>query len=70
MSWQSSAEYYRLINEETQARLGGLRSADCILRSVASLVGQADSAVPLFDTTRLHARRAVELALQEGPTRP
>lgn len=34
MSWQSSAEYYRLINEETRSRLGGLHSADCVLRSV------------------------------------
>jgi amino-acid racemase len=34
MSWESSAEYYRFINEETRARLGGLHSADCLLRSV------------------------------------
>ena len=34
MSWESSAEYYRLINEETRGRLGGLHSADCVLRSV------------------------------------
>jgi aspartate racemase len=34
MSWESSAEYYRLINEETRERLGGLHSADCVLRSV------------------------------------
>ena len=34
MSWESSAEYYRLINEETRARLGGRHSADCVLRSV------------------------------------
>ena len=34
MSWESSAEYYRLINEETRDRLGGLHSADCLLRSV------------------------------------
>jgi aspartate racemase len=34
MSWESSAEYYRLINEETRDRLGGLHSADCVLRSV------------------------------------
>ncbi len=30
------------------------------------LVGQGDSAVPLFDTTELHAQAAVELALAEG----
>jgi aspartate racemase len=34
MSWESSAEYYRLINEETRDQLGGLHSADCVLRSV------------------------------------
>lgn len=34
MSWESSAEYYRLINEATRTRLGGLHSADCLLRSV------------------------------------
>jgi aspartate racemase len=34
MSWESSIEYYRLVNEATRARLGGLHSADCLLRSV------------------------------------
>ena len=34
MSWESSAVYYRLINEEVRSRLGGLHSADCLLRSV------------------------------------
>ena len=34
MSWESSAEYYRLINEATRLRLSGLHSADCVLRSV------------------------------------
>jgi aspartate racemase len=34
MSWESSAEYYRLVNEATRERLGGLHSADCVLRSV------------------------------------
>jgi len=34
MSWESSAEYYRIINEATRDRLGGLHSADCLLRSV------------------------------------
>jgi aspartate racemase len=34
MSWESSAEYYRLINEEVRDRLGGHHSADCVLRSV------------------------------------
>jgi aspartate racemase len=34
MSWESSAEYYRMINEEVKRRLGGLHSAQCILYSV------------------------------------
>lgn len=34
MSWESSAHYYRLLNEEVRARLGGLHSARCILASV------------------------------------
>src|SRR6476646_4294612 len=34
MSWESSIEYYRLVNEITRERLGGLHSADCLLRSV------------------------------------
>ena len=34
MSWESSMEYYRLINEMVKARLGGLHSARCIMTSV------------------------------------
>ena len=33
MSWESSAEYYRIINELVRARLGGLRSARCLMWS-------------------------------------
>ena len=68
MSWESTLPYYRLVNEATRDRLGGLHSADCLLRSVDFteidlLVGPQDAPVPVFDTTRLHAQRAVELAL-------
>jgi aspartate racemase len=34
MSWESSAEYYRIINETTKEKLGGLHSAKLILYSV------------------------------------
>lgn len=34
MSWESSSEYYRIINEEVKLRLGGLHSAKCVLYSV------------------------------------
>jgi aspartate/glutamate racemase len=136
MSWESTAEYYRFVNEAARDRLGGLHSADCLLRSVdfapierlqregrwdeaavllaaddraivhsviydelcvgvirdesreqyrrimrdlagrgaqaillgcteiELLVGPEDSPVPVYDTTRLHAERAVELALR------
>jgi aspartate racemase len=33
MSWESSLEYYRLINEGVKAQLGGLHSAQCLLFS-------------------------------------
>jgi aspartate racemase len=34
MSWESSALYYRLLNEAVRERLGGLHSARCLLLSV------------------------------------
>jgi aspartate racemase len=34
MSWESTAEYYRLANERVRERLGGLHSADVIIVSV------------------------------------
>ena len=34
MSWESSIEYYRIINQETRRRLGGLHSAKSIMLSV------------------------------------
>ncbi|MCX6142068.1 MAG: aspartate/glutamate racemase family protein, partial [Ignavibacteriales bacterium] len=34
MSWESSLEYYRIINKTTKEKLGGLHSSQCILFSV------------------------------------
>jgi len=34
MSWESSAEYYRIINQEANRRLGGVHSAQCLMWSV------------------------------------
>jgi aspartate racemase len=34
MSWESTTEYYRLINEGVRSRLGGLHSAKCLMFSV------------------------------------
>ena len=33
MSWESSLEYYRIINQTVKRRLGGLHSARCLLHS-------------------------------------
>jgi len=34
MSWESTLEYYRIINQSVKARLGGTHSAQCLLYSV------------------------------------
>ena len=34
MSWESTAVYYRLLNEHVRASLGGLHSADILLHSL------------------------------------
>jgi aspartate racemase len=34
MTWHSTVDYYRLINEDVQTRLGGSHSARCVLYSV------------------------------------
>lgn len=33
MSWESSMEYYRILNELTRAKLGGSHSANCVMYS-------------------------------------
>jgi aspartate racemase len=58
---ESSREQYRRIMLALAER-----GAEGILfgcTEIDLLVGADDSSVPVFDTTRLHARRAVELAL-------
>jgi aspartate racemase len=34
MSWESSLQYYKIINETVKSKLGGLHSAECIMYSV------------------------------------
>lgn len=34
MSWESSAEYYRMLNETVRQRVGGLHSTKCVMVSV------------------------------------
>jgi len=60
MSWKSSAEYYRLINENVSRRLGGFHSARCLVWSFdfadIELLQRAerwdDAAVLLVDAAR------------------
>src|SRR5262249_53293757 len=60
---ESRTEYRRII--EALA----IDGAECVLfgcTEIELLVDQSDSPVPVFDTTRLHAARAVELALSSA----
>jgi aspartate racemase len=60
----SRTEYRRIIADLAD------RGAEGILlgcTEIDLLVGPQDSPVPVFDTTRLHAHRAVDLALGSGP---
>lgn len=62
MSWESSAEYYRLANELVRDRLGGLHSADCLLASVDfAPVAELQRAGRWADAGDLLAARAREL---------
>ncbi len=63
MSWESSLEYYRLVNEGVKARLGGLHSAKVVMVSVdfaevetMQMAGQWDEAARFM----IDAARQVE----------
>lgn len=51
MSWESSAEYYRIINREVQKRLGGVHSARSLMWSVD--FGEMESLQHLGDWDKL-----------------
>ncbi len=64
MSWHSSLEYYRLINEMIQKRLGGVHSARCLLYSVEFAEIDAlerqdrwDETAPIVVTAAQHLER-------------
>ena len=71
MSWESSAEYYRLANELVRERLGGLHSARCLLYSVdfadiEALQAQGrwdDAAAVLAEAARALERAGADLLL-------
>lgn len=65
MSWESTAVYYRLLNEGVRDRLGGLHSADLLLRSfdfdeIAAMQSAGDWA--RAGETLAHAARGLEAA--------
>ncbi|WP_406096394.1 aspartate/glutamate racemase family protein [Kitasatospora purpeofusca] len=65
MSWESTATYYRLLNELARDRLGGLHSAKCVLYSVDFAEVERLQAAGEWETAgRLlaDAARAVEAA--------
>src|SRR5829696_6240647 len=58
---ESSRQAYRRIMSRLVER-----GADAVIlgfTEITMLVGQEDASVPLFDTTRIHAEKAVEMAL-------
>ena len=65
MSWESSAEYYRIMNELVREEMGGLHSARCLLYSLdfAEIERlQAAGAWKQAETILVGAARALELA--------
>jgi aspartate racemase len=65
LSWESSAEYYRLINRAVRARRGGLHAANIVMHSldfapVAALQAAGDWAA--LDEAMVEASRALERA--------
>jgi aspartate racemase len=60
----ASREQYRRIMRDLADR--GAQGILLGCTEIDLLVGPHDAPVPVFDTTRLHAHRAVDLALQSG----
>ena len=58
----ASREQYRRIMDDLAER--GAQGVLLGCTEIDLLVGPQDAPVPVFDTTRLHAHRAVDLALQ------
>jgi aspartate racemase len=58
---RSRSVYLDVINDLVERGANGILLG---CTEIGLLVGPRDAEVPLFDTTRLHAQRAVELALQ------
>jgi aspartate/glutamate racemase len=69
MSWESSAEYYVYVG-----RLRDRHGLEVLVpgpddRRLVHTRSSTRNCVPVFDTTRLHAEKAVEMALESLPVR-
>ncbi|MEO0802341.1 MAG: aspartate/glutamate racemase family protein [Cyanobacteria bacterium J06642_2] len=62
---ESRQEYVRIIKQMQEA---GAEGAIAGCTEITMLIQQQHVQMPLFDTTAIHARAAVELALNVGPT--
>lgn len=62
VSWESTAVYYRLINEAVRKMHGGLTSAQLFIHSLNYQESDACSS-PIYDTTILHADLAASLLM-------
>ena len=60
MSWESSLEYYRIMQALAQQGAQGI-ILGCT--EIGLWVNSDDIRLPLFDTTRIHAEAAVDMAL-------
>ena len=65
LSWESSVEYYRIINETVRARLGGLHSADCLMYSFNFAEIEALQAAGDWDTAT-HRMIAAARQIERG----
>lgn len=62
MSWESTAVYYRRINEQVRARRGGLHSAEIIMRSVNfDDIVELQKADEWYEAARVLAGHALDL---------
>ena len=75
MSWESSAEYYRFVNEAVRDRLGGFHSARCLMHSVdfaeieeLQASGDWDAAGEMLAAARAHSRPAAPRCWSSAPT--
>lgn len=66
LSWESSSEYYRIINQEMQKRIGGLHSADCIMYSFDFAEIEALQAAGDWDAATARMVKAAERLAQGG----